>query len=224
MGNFCPFCGKENVEGAIYCGGCGAKLDQSISTVIAQHDETDIPESFPESISDINEQTNSKKTVNTYTEFKQNTDSVQVYNGYTVQSADPMAPKKKSKTGLVIALIAIIVAVVVVVLVLLFLFGGNGGLLGGESSIYQGSWDVEMYSVSLGTITLQSDYSIDYDLYMTMKDVGTWSANNNQLTLTIDPTAYISVPGGTYDCEFSSDSNKITLKSSGIKIMTWTKT
>lgn len=57
---YCPKCGKENVDGAVFCGSCGNKIEIQPTNINEAPVETPVSEVVPESVV-TPEQTKQKK-------------------------------------------------------------------------------------------------------------------------------------------------------------------
>jgi hypothetical protein len=128
---------------------------------------------------------------------------------------------KKSKTGLIIAIIAV-VAVVVVLLVVVFLFLGGGGLISGNESDFYGTWESTVGGIWTYEMVFNSDKTLEYGLEGYSTKIGTWKVENNKLVLNIDIIGS-EFSTGEYDYEFSNGGNTLKIKVGGIDNWVFTK-
>ena len=132
-------------------------------------------------------------------------------------------PKKKKKTGLIIAIVAIVVALIVAA-VLIFVLPGNTGGAAGGSNVPKG--DVTAYSVSLKTIGGMPLSEIDVYVYLdeTLEDMQDYAKTDEEGKVTFSLPAYdkyaivLSGVAKGYDVaesySFTDARADITLKSS----------
>lgn len=199
MGICCPKCGNEIKEGAGFCSSCGATV---VQPPVMPAEQTPVEQPTPTEPEPL--------------QVSSDTLPDQQY-GQTQAYVPPAQQSKKSKTGLIIALVLIIVAVVVIAIVLLFVF--QGGLSGSEGDLV-GSWKYDSgYGISM-TYTFNSDKTLGIETMGYTVEAGTWSVSNGKLCLD-----YLSsYSGGTDICyDYSLSGNQLTLSYQGIEVMKLTK-
>ena len=126
------------------------------------------------------------------------------------QAYPPMQPRK-SKKGLIIALLAIVIIVVLVLAVFFLVIGTADGR-------FVGQWEQDMgYGEMTMTWDFQSNGKLKVGTAGMMIEIGSWSVEGNKLCLEVSSTVS-GLPKGKscVDFEFSNNGNTLTLTQAGI--------